>query len=133
MPVRPVAALPSAVQAPVAGDIDSEFYGRFMELVEAELSNPDLTVDGIAQKMGLGRTQFYRKIKALTNYSPVELLRNIRLEKARVLLASTDRSVSEIAYEVGFSTPAYFSKCYKDRYNETPTHIREQTGGKSVQ
>lgn len=108
------------------GDIDSEFYTRFCKIVDAEMANQDLSVDGIASKMGLGRSQFYRKIKALTNYSPVELLRNMRLAKARMLLTSTEKSVSEIAYEVGFTTPAYFGKCYKDRYNETPTEIRER-------
>lgn len=107
-------------------DIDSEFYARFCSIIDAEMSNQDLSVDGIASGMGLGRSQFYRKIKALTNYSPVELLRNMRLAKARTLLTSTEKSVAEIAYEVGFSTPAYFGKCYKDRYNETPTEIRER-------
>lgn len=90
------------------------------------MSNQELSVDSIAGKMGLGRSQFYRKIKALTNYSPVELLRNMRLAKARTLLSTTEKSVSEIAYEVGFTTPAYFGKCYKDRYNETPSEIRER-------
>lgn len=108
------------------GDIDSEFYNRFCKIVEKNISDPDMSVDGIAAEMGLGRSQFYRKIKALTNYSPVELLRNMRLAKARTLLTSTEKSVSEIAYEVGFTTPAYFGKCYKDRYNETPTEIRER-------
>lgn len=89
------------------------------------MGDPDLSVDGLAARMGLGRTQFYRKIKALTNYSPVELLRNIRLAKARKLLTATDKSVSEIAYEVGFSSPAYFGKCFKDRYNETPGDVRD--------
>jgi len=120
---------PSTIQEPTGrmlSDIDSDFYNRFVAIVEKEMSNQDLTVDNIAQHMGLGRTQFYRKIKALTNYSPVELLRNMRLAKARTLLTTTDKSVSEIAYEVGFSTPAYFGKCYKDRYNETPTDIRDQ-------
>ncbi len=106
-------------------DVDNEFYTRFCSLVEKELSDQDLSVDSIAGQMGLGRTQFYRKIKALTNYSPVELLRNMRLSKARMLLMTTDKSISEIAYEVGFSTPAYFGKCYKDRYGETPSEIRE--------
>ena len=106
------------------GDIDSDFYNRFVAIVDEEMSDPELTVDNIARRLGLGRTQFYRKIKSLTNYSPVELLRNMRLAKARTLLTSTDKSVSEIAYEVGFSTPAYFGKCYKDRYDETPTDIR---------
>ncbi|MDE7153298.1 MAG: substrate-binding domain-containing protein [Muribaculaceae bacterium] len=111
--------------APRSTDMDSDFYSRFVALVEKEMSNPDLSVDGVAARMGLGRTQFYRKIKALTNYSPVELLRNLRLAKARNLLTTTDKSVSEIAYEVGFSSPAYFGKCFKDRYNETPGDVRD--------
>lgn len=108
------------------GDLDNDFYNRFLAIVDECMADPELTVDNIARRMGLGRTQFYRKIKSLTNYSPVELLRNMRLAKARTLLTSTDKSVAEIAYEVGFSTPAYFGKCYKDRYDETPTDIRER-------
>lgn len=110
----------------MVSELDNDFYKRFLAIVEGDMSNQELSVDSIAQQMGLGRTQFYRKIKALTNYSPVELLRNLRLAKARTLLISTDRSVSEIAYEVGFSTPAYFGKCYKDRYSETPGETRER-------
>lgn len=122
---------PEPVSNPDAGvaglsDIDSDFYNRFVALVEKEMGDPNMSVDSIAAHMGLGRTQFYRKIKSLTNYSPVELLRNMRLARARALLTSTDKSVSEIAYEVGFSTPAYFGKCYKDRYGETPGDIRER-------
>ena len=79
--------------------------------------------------MGLERTQFYRKIKALTNYSPVELMRNLRLRQARQLLMSSEKSVSEIAYEVGFSTPAYFTKCYREAYGETPTETRGKVKG----
>lgn len=105
-------------------DIDNEFYGRFLTLFEAEMGNPDLSVDWIASKMGLERSQFYRKIKALTNYSPVELIRRLRLKKARTLLTSTDKSISEIGYEVGFSTPAYFTKCYREAYGETPSEAR---------
>lgn len=113
------------------GPLDSEFYARFSRLVEENMSDPELSVDNIAGKLGLGRTQFYRKIKALTNYSPVELLRNIRLAKARHLITTTEKSVAEIAYEVGFSTPAYFGKCYKDRYGETPTEIRDRLSGQN--
>lgn len=105
-------------------DIDNEFYNRFLTLFEAEMGNPDLSVDWIASKMGLERSQFYRKIKALTNYSPVELIRRLRLKKARTLLTSTDKSISEIGYEVGFSTPAYFTKCYREAYGETPSEAR---------
>lgn len=130
---RPVSPVSGSLPAKTPTDsgiseIDSEFYARFCSLVEKEMADPDLSVDGVASKMGLGRTQFYRKLKALTGYSPVEHLRNMRLARARVLLSTTEKSVSEISYEVGFSSPAYFGKCYKDRYGETPTGVREQSG-----
>lgn len=105
-------------------DIDSEFYRRFLEIFKEEMGNADLNVDGIASKMGLERSQFYRKIKALTNYAPVELIRRLRLQRGRTLITTTDKTISEIAYEIGFSTPAYFTKCYRDAYGETPTEAR---------
>ena len=89
-----------------------------------EIGNQDLNVDMIASKMGLERSQFYRKIKSLTNYAPVELIRRLRLQRGRELLLTTDRTVAEIAYETGFSTPAYFTKCYRDAYGETPSQAR---------
>lgn len=112
------------------GDIDDEFYTRFIEIFNSHMSNPDISVDMIASKLGLGRSQFYRKIKSLTNYSPVELIRSLRLRQARSLLTSTDKTVSEIAYEVGFSTPAYFTKCYRDAFGETPSELREKIIGR---
>ncbi len=112
------------VQKNNVSEIDSEFYNRFIEIFNAGISDPDMTVDSIASKMGLERSQFYRKIKALTNFSPVELMRNLRLARGRSLLTTTDKSVSEIAYETGFSTPAYFTKCYRDLYGETPSELR---------
>ena len=64
----------------------------------------------------------------MTNCSPVELLRRLRLQRARQLLTTTDRTVGEIAYEVGFSTPAYFTKCYRDEFGQTPSELRENLG-----
>lgn len=107
-------------------NIDNEFYNRFLEIFKKEMGNSDLTVDAIASDMGLERSQFYRKIKALTNYSPVELIRCLRLKHARNLLTSTEKTISEIAYETGFSTPAYFTKCYRDNYGETPSETRSK-------
>lgn len=107
-------------------DIENEFYHKFVTIVGEEMGNMDLSVDTLAEKMGMGRSQFYRKIKALTNLSPVELLRDLRLKRARELLLTTDKTVSEIAYDVGFSTPAYFTKCYREIYGETPTALRER-------
>lgn len=112
-------------------DVENEFYARFVEIVNKEMENPELSVDGIAAQLGLGRSQFYRKIKALTNYSPVELVRELRLKRSRELLISTDRSISEIGYMVGFSTPAYFTRCFRDYFNETPSDLRERLGSKS--
>ncbi|MDO4320058.1 MAG: substrate-binding domain-containing protein [Bacteroidales bacterium] len=114
---------PKETRKPVS-DIDSEFYNRFLEIFSAEMGNPETNVDSLAARMGLERSQFYRKIKALTNYSPVELMRTIRLNRARQLLVSTDKTISEIAYQIGFSTPAYFTKCYRDAFGETPSDVR---------
>lgn len=112
----------------VIGLVDNEFYNRFLSKVKTQMGNSDLNVDQLASELGLGRSQFYRKIKALTNYSPVELLRRLRLQRARDLLTTTDKSISEIAYEVGFSTPAYFTKCFRDCFGKTPSELREDLG-----
>ncbi len=105
-------------------DIDNEFYSRFLDIFQEEIGNANLNIDTIASKMGLERSQFYRKIKSLTNYAPVELIRRLRLQRGRILLTTTEKTISEIAYEIGFSTPAYFTKCYRDAYGETPTDVR---------
>lgn len=88
------------------------------------MGNSELGIDEIAARMGLERTQFYRKIKALTNFSPVELIRNLRLKQGQHLVKTSEKSVSEIAYETGFSTPAYFTRCYREAFGETPTETR---------
>lgn len=131
--VADVAAVPQgAVVKPVriegAPDVESDFYNRFLELFRAEIGNADLSVDEIAASMGLGQSQFSRKIKALTNYTPVELMRSLRLKHARTLLSTTESSISEIAYSSGFSSPAYFSKCYKDTFGESPSDMRKRLG-----
>lgn len=117
---------PSARKNIPTSDIDDEFYNRFLEIFKAEMGHSDLNVDKIASMLGLERTQFYRKIKALTNYAPVELIRRLRLQHGRVLLTTTNKTISEIAYETGFSTPAYFTKCYRDAYGETPSEVRSK-------
>lgn len=109
-----------------AEDIDNEFYNRFLNLFQTEMGDADLSVDAIASKMGFERSQFYRKIKALTNYAPVELMRKLRMQRGRVLITSTDKTISEIAYEIGFSSPAYFTKCYRDAYGMTPSEARNK-------
>ncbi|MBR2887368.1 MAG: substrate-binding domain-containing protein, partial [Bacteroidales bacterium] len=89
------------------------FVKRFREYVEAHISESELSVESLALEMGMSRTQFYRKIKALTGSTPVDLLRKSRLQYGRKLLAETTKTISEIAYNSGFSSPAYFTKCFK--------------------
>lgn len=123
----------SPVSRPVvtpSGTIDDEFYDKALAVMKSKLKDPEVSVDDMAGELGLGRSQFYRKIKALTNYSPVELMRNLRLKMARDLLAGTSRTISEIAYETGFSTPAYFTRCFREAYGETPSELREKLGVK---
>lgn len=117
---------PSRTETLPTDDIDNEFYNRFLWILKEGMGNPDLNVDMIASQMGLERSQFYRKIKALTNYAPVELIRRLRLQRGRELLISTEKTIGEIAYEIGFSTPAYFTKCYRDAYGETPSQVRNK-------
>lgn len=114
----------STTSASKLSSIESEFYKKFLNIFEANISNPDLNVETISSIMGLGYSQLYRKIKSLTNYRPVELIRILRLEKARELMNNSEKTISEISYEVGFSNPAYFTKCYRDLYGETPSDTR---------
>ena len=106
------------------GDVESEFYHRFLDLVEDRLSDSSLSVEDIANAMSLSQSQLTRKIKALTNYTPVEIIRSRRLRKAKKDLETTEKTVSEVAFGVGFTSLAYFSKCYKDAYGVTPTEAR---------
>lgn len=105
-------------------DVESDFYSRFADIIAERLSNPNLTVDEIASELSLSQSQLTRKIKALTNYTPVEIIRNMRLQRAVTLLRSTEKTVSEIAYECGFTSLAYFSRCYKDAFGESPSGSR---------
>lgn len=93
------------------------------------MGNAELSVDRLASEMGLERTQFYRKIKSLTNFAPVELMRSLRLKQAQLLVKTTDKNMSEIAYETGFSSPAYFTRCYRETFGETPTETRSRIKG----
>lgn len=104
----------------LSNEIDKSFLKQLRKIIQENLSNSDLSVEQIGDEIGLSRVQLYRKVKALTGYSPVEILRKARLTRARHLLQTTERTVSEVAYAVGFSTPSYFSKCYKDEFGENP-------------
>ena len=103
----------------------SYFITRFKEVVESRMGDSDISVEDLAADMNLSRVQLYRKVKAVTGSSPVELLRNARLNRAYQLLLTTDKSVSEVAYMVGFTAPSYFTKCFKDEYGMLPGEVRK--------
>ena len=109
---------------------DMLFAQQLNEAIRRNMSNPNLKMDDLGDEMGLSRVQLYRKVKALTGQSPVELLRQIRLQRAYALLGSTTKTVAEIAFEVGFNTPGYFSKCFREQYGKLPMDLRASSSDK---
>ena len=103
---------------------DKIFIDNLKEAIKKNMSNPNLRMDDLGDEIGLSRVQMYRKVKVLTGLSPTELLRQMRLQRAAALLSSTTKTVAEIAFEVGFNTPGYFSKCFKEQYGKQPIDLR---------
>ena len=110
----------NGVYEKLSNETDKTFVTQLRKIIQENLGNSEFNVERIGDEIGLSRVQLYRKVKALTGHSPVEMLRKARLMRARHLLRTTEKSVSEVAYAVGFSTPSYFSKCYKDEFGESP-------------
>ncbi len=104
----------------VAQSAESQFVEKFRTIIQGNLGNSDLNVETISHEMGISRAQLYRKIKSITGISPNDIIREARMKRAERLLETTDKSVSEIAYEVGFSSPSYFTKCYREFFGRTP-------------
>lgn len=104
----------------VAQSAESQFVEKFRTIIQGNLGNSDLNVETISHEMGISRAQLYRKVKSITGISPNDIIREARMKRADRLLETTDKSVSEIAYEVGFSSPSYFTKCYREFFGRTP-------------
>ena len=117
---------PQEDELPKPRSQDVLFAEQLNEAVLRNMSNPNLKMEDLGDELGFSRVQLYRKVKAITGQTPVELLRQMRLQKAYVLLGSTTKTVGEIAFEVGFNTPAYFSKCFKQQYGKYPTDLRAE-------
>lgn len=121
----------SALAQPVEQDMsqledrDKEFVKKLHDIISRHLSDSDFNVESIGPMVGLSRVQLYRKVKAMTGTSVVDLIRKARLQKARRLLETTKKTVSEVAYDVGFSSPSYFAKCFKDEYGMKPGEVNE--------
>lgn len=113
------------------GEVDKGFVEKLKTLIDEKMGDSELSVEDLRAELGLGRVQLYRKTKSLTGYAPNELLRIARLRKAASLLASSEKTVAEITYEVGFSSPSYFTKCYKDYFGESPSEFLKRRDGKN--
>ena len=104
-------------------DRDKQFMKQLHQIIQSNLSRSEFGVEDIGREIGLSRVQLYRKVKAMTGSSVVDLMRKARLYKAKCLLESRSMSISEVAYEVGFSAPSYFTKCFKDEYGMLPGEV----------
>lgn len=102
-------------------DRDKEFSEQLQKLMDEQLDNPLFTVDEFASLMGLGRTVFYRKVRAITGYSPNEFIRVRRMKRGAELLLENKYTVAEVSYKVGINDPFYFSKCFKQQFGVAPS------------
>ena len=106
--------------------IDETFLERAMGIVEERLADPNLSVESLGKEMGMSRSHFHRKIKSLTNYTPSEFIRNIRLRYAVELLLQQKYSITEITYRVGFNSPSYFTTSFRKYFGESPRDFLEK-------
>ena len=113
-------------EMPAPRSQDTIFAETLNEAIRKNMGNPNLKMDDLGDEMGLSRVQLYRKVKAITGLTPVELLRQMRLQRGYALLQSTNKTVNEIAYEVGFGTPGYFSNCFKKQFGKYPMDVRAE-------
>jgi signal transduction histidine kinase/ligand-binding sensor domain-containing protein/DNA-binding response OmpR family regulator len=105
--------------------LDNEFIKNILNYINENISETELSVEDLASKVFLSRSQLYRKVKTLTGVSVNEFIRNVRLEKATELIELGNDNITEISYKVGFSSPSYFTKCYKEKYGFLPTQLNK--------
>lgn len=109
---------------------DMEFINGIHRIIEENMHNEDFNIDSIAENAGLSRSAFFKKLKSLTGFAPVDLVREIRLTKAAKTVATTGKSISEIAFSVGFKESSYFGKCFKKKFGMTPLEYRNKQTSK---
>ena len=105
---------------------DRDFLNSLKCGLETNVADPEVGVGDLAAHLGLGRTTMYNKVKSLTGKSPIELIRENRMLKAESMLSSGELTVSEVAWRLGFSDPAYFSRCFKNHFSTSPRQYRKE-------
>lgn len=111
------------IQAEAPGE--RMFLERFKKVAKSHIGNANLRMDDLGSELSLSKVQMYRKVKALTGKTPAEVLREMRMQKAYSLLKQTDKTIGEVAAEVGFAIPGYFSVCFKKQFGINPTELRD--------
>ena len=105
-------------------DVDKEFLEKMQLLIEENLSNPELSVNFLAQQLCISRSHFFAKIKTLADVSPNEMIQLVRLKKAAQLLAEGNMKVSDVCYSVGFNNSSYFAKCFYKQFGVRPADVK---------
>ena len=118
-------AYPSSAKGEPFYSKEDAFILQLKEIFEGRMNDPHFDLDTLSRELHLSRSQLGRKVKALTGKSPAIYLRYLRLQKARSLLLNTDLSVKEVAFDTGFSNPAYFSNAYAETFGESPSSTRD--------
>lgn len=107
--------------------LDEQLIEKAVKYVEDNISRSDLSVEELAQQMGMSRVHLYKKISALTGKSPIEFIRLLRLKRATQYLTESQLTIAEIAYKLGFNNPKYFSKYFKEEFGILPSEYQEKT------
>jgi signal transduction histidine kinase/ligand-binding sensor domain-containing protein/DNA-binding response OmpR family regulator len=123
---REITLQPAAI---VITSVDERFLQRVMQVMEANMADANFGVEDLGREIGMSRMQLYRKLQALTDLSPSDFMKKMRLQRAAQLLLQGSGNVSEISYQVGFSSHAYFSKCFHDQYGKTPSEFLSGQAG----
>jgi signal transduction histidine kinase/DNA-binding response OmpR family regulator len=104
-------------------DLDERFMSKVMEVIESHISEEEFSIEEFDKEIGMGRVQIYRKLKALTGKSPSRYIRSIRLARAKSMIEEKKGNISEIAYLVGFSSPQYFTRCFREEFGFPPSDL----------
>lgn len=104
--------------------LDKEFIQKVLNYINDNIDDPELSVDSMASQLSLSRSHFYRKIKTLTGNSANGFLRKIRLQRAKIIIEQGNANITDVCYNVGFSTPSYFTKCFKNEFGILPTEVK---------
>ena len=115
----------TSIDADNTTSLDKEFINSVLRYINENISDEKLNVEHLASELFLSRSKLYRKIKALTGDTANEFIRKVKLEKAKQIIESSQLTMSEVCYKVGFSSPSYFTKCFKDYFGVLPSELRE--------